>query len=130
MLRGQNPDYFPFEGNLSLTLDGGSWDGKTSYDLEFRQINSNLSVWNFSTNSTVNSHEYATLFSQDGVLWKLNIGKVNGSSRSHLFTEFVAEGRNKEKFDVIFRKIHKSFISLNGDWSSSDMTVTISATEG
>jgi hypothetical protein len=126
---GQNPDYFPYVGNLNVTLGGGNWDGKSSYELEFKQINSNLAVWNFSTNSTVDSHEYATLFSQDGVLWKLNIGKVDGVNRSHLFAEFIADGRNEDGFEAIFRKIHKSFVSLNGDWSSSNMTVTISKSE-
>jgi hypothetical protein len=124
---GQNTEYFPYEGNLTVTLSGGDWDGKDSYELEFKQINSNLAVWNFSTNSSINSHEYATLFSQDGVLWKLNLGKVNGTNRSHLYAEFIAEGRNRDGFEGIFTKVPKDYLNLSGARSSSEVTIIIGA---
>jgi len=121
----QNSSYFPYQGDLTLTINGGDWDGRDSYDLEFRQINSNLAVWNFSTNSSSSSHEYATLFSQDGTLWKLNLGKFNGSQRSHLYAEFISEGRNQNGFKGIFVKVPRSNMNLSGARSSSDATLMI-----
>jgi len=120
-------EYIPYNGDLLLTLDGGNWVGKKSYSLKKQSISSNLSVWNWSTNTSDGNHEYVTLFSPDGILWKLNIGKTTSSgSKNYLYTEFIAENRSADNFLIYAGKIHKSFVNMDGDWSDSDMSFVIS----
>jgi hypothetical protein len=122
----QNTEYNPYAGDLALTIDGGDWDGKLSYLLSSSVISSNLSVWNWSSNSNSDYFEYAMLFSHDGVLWKLMVMKKQGSSTSYLFAEFIKENLSFDSFVPVFHKVHKSYMSFDGDWSSSDATITIS----
>ena len=124
---GQDLTYFPYAGNLVVTLSGGNWSGKNIYQLKEKNINSNLSVWNWSSQSSINYHEYATLFSQDGILWKLNIGRLYNGSRSYIFKEFIFENKNASVFTTVFEKIDKSLVSIDGSWASSEMTLTISS---
>jgi hypothetical protein len=125
---GQDSNYTPFEGGLTLTLSGGSWDGMPLYRLSFKRINGNLAVWNFSTTSSSSSHEYATLFSPDGINWKIHLGKFDGSSKSYLLAEFVFENRSSDSFDTVFTKTNKSFVSIDGERSSGDVSIVISKT--
>jgi hypothetical protein len=122
----ESSNYEPYNGDLTLTLDGGNWDGKTSYTLYSQSISSNLSVWNWSSDASDGSQEYATLFSTDGIYWKLSIGRVSASGdRSYLYTEFIGENTSANAFVTQIGTIHKSFVSLNGDWSSSNMSFMI-----
>jgi len=125
----QNADYNPYLGNLALTVDGGGWDGESSYNLAPNVISANLSVWNWSSNSKANGYEYAVFFSHDGILWKLMLMKFTSTSRSYLFTEFIKENQDLNSFSSIFQKVHKSYISLNGSWGTSNATITISGIE-
>ena len=122
----QDPTYLPYDGNLALTIDGGGWDGKTSYVLNKTIINENLSVWNWSSGSNADYFEYGVFFSSDGILWKLILSKKIGNSRSYLFSEFIKENKKINSFSPVFHKLHKSYISLNGNWGSSEATITIS----
>lgn len=121
----QNSNYNPFSGNLALTISGGGWNGKTSYVLVPNIISSNLTVWNWSNGSSVDNFEYAVFFSHDGILWKLMLYKKISSSISYFFAEFIKENQNADNFSPVFQKIHKSCISLNGDWGSEDAMITV-----
>jgi len=122
----KNINYVPYNGNLALTVSGGDWPGKTSYILSPNVISGNLSVWNWSSGSKTDDFEYGVLFSQDGVLWKLMLFKLLGTSRNYLFAEFIKENLNVNNFVPVFYKVHKSLISLDGEWASKEATITIS----
>ena len=122
----QNEDYNPFAGNLSLTLSGGSWGGSRSFNLKKAVISGNLSVWATSTNSERYSHEYAVLFSLDGVNWRLNVGNLSNSDKSYLLSEFIHSNIVSNEFTTMTSIIPKSNVSINGDRSSGDITAIIS----
>lgn len=122
----QDQTYTPYNGSLGLTVSGGGWSGKLSYILSPTIISSNLTVWNWSSGSKVGDFEYATLFSQDGILWKLLLCKVEGSSVNYMFAEFIKENKNLNIFEPVFQKVHKSLISLDGNWGIGESIITIS----
>jgi len=122
----QNVSYSPYNGNLALTISGGGWNGKKSYILKPNIINGNLAVWNWSNEGKVNDFEYVTLFSQDGILWKLTIYRNKSGSKDYIVTEFIKENTSSNNFSSIFQKLHKSFLSINGSWGTEEATITIS----
>jgi len=123
----QNSNYSPYYGDISLTIDGGGWVGKKSYSLKPSVISSNLSVWNWSSDSNSNYFEYAVLFSHDGILWKFMAMNKNGDSKNYIFTEFIKENLKYDTFSPVFSKIHKSYLSLDGEWGTGEATITISS---
>ncbi|MFW5794622.1 MAG: hypothetical protein ACOCV1_03970 [Bacillota bacterium] len=121
----QDSTYYPYADNLALTVSG-SWIGRNSYLLSPTIIGGNLSVWNWCNEAEVNNFEYATLFSNDGIMWKLILSKQDENSKNYLFAEFIKENKQSNSFETIFKRINKSNLNLDGEWGSGDSEILIS----